>query len=281
MEGKYTTGLVNKEMPPQFHETVSTIIDALIKPECLKWDLFIALLLIVMKENNFVLLKTTEGRAISIPEYILNGKTKSSSIREASFVLNGFQNMPLKIIACPFTDVTLIIATIPEMHGETYSHCITLSRYINTSALGIPSDYINLTELISVLRDRIINPIKGSILHYHKYPSPNLFGLPDDIVHKILLCLAVRDVLSVGESCKKLYRIIKDDPLWFRLCNRDFPDQDKTSEDSWCETYIKLYLSEQGERSKSRYYGTSGFRQCSLLSRYIRRISDSRWEVIL
>ncbi|CAG9795521.1 unnamed protein product [Diatraea saccharalis] len=281
MEEKYSISLVNKELPPQFRQTVSAIIDTLINPECLKWDLFIALLLIIMKENNFHLLKTTEGNAISVEDYILNRKTIRSTIRETVFVLDGFQSMPFKVIICPLNDLALIIATIPDMHIETYTHCVKINRYINISTLGIPSDYINLKELITILGDRIVNPIKGSILNYHKYPSPNLFGLPDDIVHKILLYLAVKDVLYVGETCKKLYRIVKEDRLWYRICNRDFPGENKDEADSWFDVYIKLYVSERNEIWKNRYYGTSGYRECSHISDYMRRISNSRWEVIL
>lgn len=269
---------MNSEVTPQFHQTVSTLIEALIKPDCLKRDLFLALLLLVMKENDFVLLKGIDGGSITIADYIISKRSRKG---EAAFILNGFQHMPLKLITCPLNDTILIIVTVPELCKATYSLCVKLSRYINTSTLGIPSDFTNLKELLTDFKDKIVNPVKGTILNYHKFPSANLFGLPDDIIHQILLSLPIGDALNLSGSCKRLHRIVKEDSLWFRFYNRDFADQHKSEGECWRSVYIDAYTLKQQEKLELRGAVESSFEEFPDLPNYTRHVSETRWEVIL
>lgn len=270
---------MNNEVTPQFRQTVNALIEALIKPDCLKRDLFFALLLIVMKENDFVLLKGVDGGSIDIVHYITSKKSKNTY--EAVLVLNGFQYMPLKIITCPLKDTILIIGTIPELYKATYSLCVKLSRYLHTSPLGIPSHFTNLNELFTEFKDKIVNPVKGTILNYHKFPSANLFGLPDDIIHQILLSLPIGDVLNLSECCKRLHRIVKEDSLWFRLYNRDFAYKHKSERECWRNIYVEVYLMKQKEKIRLRSSVESSFQELADLPNYTRHVSDTRWEVIL
>lgn len=282
MEQKYKLNIMNKENEiPQFQQTVDSLIQALIKPDYLKRDLFFALLLIVMKENDFQLLKSVHGGPINIIDYMISKKAKNVT-HEAALVLNGFQDMPLKIIACPLNDTVLIIATIPELYNQTYSLCVKLNKYVHISSLGIPSHFTNVNELFTDFKDKIVNPVKGTILNYHKFPSANLFGLPDDIIHQILLSLTVGDVLNLSASCKRLHRIVKEDSLWFRLYSRDFPNKHKSEEKCWRDVYVEEYLLKQEEKFKlGGDVGLGSVREFAELPNYTSHVPDSRWEVIL
>ncbi|XP_028161924.1 uncharacterized protein LOC114353932 [Ostrinia furnacalis] len=278
MEQKYTNCNMTGESP-QFRQIMDPLIEALVKPDYLKRDLFFALLLIAMKENDFLLLKNVDSGSINIIDYMVTKKSKNV-IHEGSFVLNGFQDMPLKIIACPINDTILIIATIPELYKHAYSLCVKLNKFIHISPLGIPSHFTNLNELFIDFKDKIVNPVKGTILNYHKFPSANLFGLPDDIVHQILLSLAVRDVLNISECCKRLHRIVKEDSLWFRIYGRDFPNKHKSEERCWREAYVEEYLLKQEEKFTLRSDAETEFQDFAMPN-YTRHVPESRWEVIL
>lgn len=282
MESKHTNLDINNDIVHQFNQSLKVVIEMLIKPEDLRRDMLVALLYIIMKENGFLLLKGIGKKPIDIADYILAHRENDEYAHESVFVLKKFNDTPMKMIVCPLNDTILINVTIPEMYKETYSLCLKLSRYVVTSQLGIPSDLTNLHELFVLFKDKIVTPIKSSILNYHSRPSGNLSGLPEDVLSHIILWLPIKDVLNLSESCKRICDIVNTDSLWYLLYRRDFPDKHKSEGGDWREIYKGLYkLKQEAKFQPARNVSVGSFQEFAELPDFMRHVSDSRWEVIL
>lgn len=273
---------INEETPPQFQKTVNTLIETLIKPELFKQDLLFSLLLLLMKENDFRLLKGIGSDTISIVDYIVLMK-RCKTLHEAIFLLKGYENVTVKLIMSPINDIILINATLLEICAETYSICFLIGRYFiaQGSAFNIPTSFANIDELSIIFKDKIIAPIKNTILNYNSTPGCALCGLPVDILHLILIRLPLKDVLNLSESCKRINGIVNEDCLWSHLYGRDFPGKHKCDEKGWRDMYKELYalrLKEEREREMR-----SSVRPVDRIDRFMPRnfTADSRWEVIL
>ncbi|XP_048483708.1 uncharacterized protein LOC125489969 [Plutella xylostella] len=210
-------------LPLAFQRTMLPLIEELIKPKSLKNDLFFALLLVLMKDNDFVLLN--------------------------------------------------------ELPTETYSLCLPINHYIsmlNNSEVPI---FTNLDTLASLFTEKIIRPIKCAILNHHNSPSANFSGLPEDIIHEIVLKLTLRDVLSVSESCRRMYYAIKEDGLWLRLYKRDFGVEKNFNGKDWMSAYKSAYVLNTVTKAMERTMNDERFRDMVTYSDY--QGSTARWEVIL
>ncbi|XP_059059651.1 F-box only protein 7-like [Achroia grisella] len=282
MEKKLTTWNLNEQLYRQYYQTVRRVVETLIKPDSLKQDLLFALLLVIMKDNDFLQLEEIGRNVISTEDFLLSRKQKDIGMYESVLVLNGFQNTPLKIIASPLNDAILINATIPELYKETYSICLKVSNYVLTSDLGIPANFYNLNELVVTLKDKILNPIKSGILNYHSYPSANLSGLPEDIVDQIAMKLHIKDVIALSNSCKRMHMVINNERLWSDLFKRDFRDKHEIGGSDYMNKYKEEYISRRDAKFQLlSNIGSESFRQFAELPDYMRHGSDSRWEVIL
>lgn len=273
---------INEETPSQFQETVNTLIETLIKPECFKQDLLFSLLLVLMKENDFRLLKEIGKDTISIVDYIVLMK-RCKTIYEAVLLLKGYENITVKLIMSPMNDIILINATLLEICAETYSTCFPIGRYFISrgSAFNIPTSFANIDELSILIKDNIIAPVKNTILNYNSTPGCALCGLPVDILHLILIRLPLKDVLNLSESCKRINGIVNEDCLWSHLYGRDFPGAHKCEEKGWRDMYKEVYclkLKEERERQM-----LSAVLSMERVDRFMpgNFTADSRWEVIL
>lgn len=281
MERKYNERNIKDEAPLQFRETVNTLIEMLIKPECLKRDLFFALLLTLMNENDFQLLKGIGEQGIGIVDYVVSKNGLNNGVYSAVFVLKGYANTTARLIMCPMDDLVLITTTLPEMCIETYSVCLPIGRYITTSQLRIPMNCSNVNELRTGVKEKIITPIRSKIINHHNCPSGALCGLPSDVLHQIIVSLPIRDVLNLSESCRRINGVVNEDSLWSHLYNRDFPDC-KTDATEYQEMYKEIYIMKQQERFKlTTNVGNESFEEFIELSDYLRCVPDSRWDVIL
>ncbi|XP_030032684.1 uncharacterized protein LOC115449112 [Manduca sexta] len=279
MDINYTDRDLNEETTLQLKQTLNRLIETLIKPEHLKRDLFFAVLLYAMKQSDFILIKKL-GKPTTIQDNILEERIRDD-VYEAMFVLTEFEATAVKLIACFLQDVVLTIATIPQIKEATYSTCFTTNRYVLTSNIGIPMDFANLNELFFCFKEKIVMPLKSSILNHHRFSSGSLSGLPDDILHQILLSLPLRDVLNLSETCKRIYKVTIEESLWCRLYRRDYSNECKSGEKSWHDMYRDIYVMKQAEKFKlARNVGAETFEEFGELADYIRRV-DSRWEVIL
>ncbi|KAM3959272.1 F-box only protein 7 [Aphomia sociella] len=282
MERKYESFNVNDQLGRTFSQTVKEIVETLIKPDCLRQDLLFALLLIIMKENDFVQLKGIGKKSISVKDYFMSRKQKDFEMYESVFILNGFQDTPLKIIACPLNDTILINATIPELYKETYSICFNLSKYVVYSELGIPANFSNLDELYVTFKDRILSPIKSSILNFYRFPSANLSRLPEDVLRQIILKLSVKDIVALSKSCKRIHAIVNNERLWSELFKRDFQDKYETGGTEWHVTYKEQYkLNQEANIRQASNLRSFSFQQSTQSRDYMRHVSDSRRELIL
>lgn len=262
----------------QFQQTLNTLIETLIKPETLKRDLFFALLLIVIKENDFVL----KGNAdIDVVDYILAKRINGGPVYELAVVLNPFQDTPAKIIAC-FLNDTMLINSFIDANKETHSLCLPINRYIIMSSLGTPSGFNKMEELHDSLRVKIVIPMKSSILNYHSLPSSSLSGLPNDVLFQILLSLSITDVLNISESCKRLSKVVKEENLWSRLLRRDFPSMRNNKEVDWRTIYKESYIRKR-KREIEMAHNMMRENVIDEVDEWPedRPVRDSRWEVIL
>lgn len=273
---------INEETPPRFRETVNTLIETLIKPECFKQDLLFSLLLVLMKENDFRLLREIGNGAISIVDYIVLMK-KCKTTHEAVLLLKGYENITVKLIMSPMNDVILINATLLEICAETYSTCFPIGRYFISrgSAFNIPTSFANVDELSILFKDKIVAPIKNTILNYNSTPGCALCGLPIDVLHLILIRLPLKDVLNLSESCKRINGIVNEDCLWSHLYGRDFPGKHKCEEKGWRDMYKEVYSFKLKEERERQMLTTA--LSVERVDRFMPRnfTADSRWEVIL
>ncbi|XP_053614509.1 uncharacterized protein LOC128677583 [Plodia interpunctella] len=272
---KFAGMSANVEIVPHLNQTLKRLVESIVKPTRLRQDLMVTILLFIMKENGFVQLKDVCKDAITIEDYILSKKEKDITKYETVFLLRNFPNTPMKMIVSLLKDTILINATIPEMRKETYSLCLMPERYIINSGLGIPATLANVNELFVSFKDKIVTPVKSSILNCHRHPSGNLSGLPEDVILLIILKLSLRDVLNLSESCKRMYQIVNEDRVWYHLYVRDFAEH--KNEGSWHDMYKEAYITRSTVRSRSN----DGLRLSVSTEHVARCVSDSRWEVIL
>lgn len=266
-------------LPLAFQRTMLPLIEELIKPKSLKNDLFFALLLVLMKDNDFVLLNGNSEESKDIKEYIKEIKDQDAKQLEATHTMFGVKDMHVKIIVTFLNDVALINGTISELPTETYSLCLPINHYISMlSNLEVPT-FTNLDTLASLFIEKIIRPIKCAILNHHNSPSANFSGLPEDIIHEIVLKLTLRDVLSVSESCRRMYYAIKEDGLWLRLYKRDFGVEKNFNGKDWMSAYKSAYVLNTVTKAMERTMNDERFRDMVTYSDY--QGSTARWEVIL
>lgn len=271
------TSYRNKAISPLFHRTLNELIEALFMPETLKRDLFFAILLIVIKENGF---KQQENTEIDVVNYILQKKRDRREAYEIHIVLYPYEDTTANIIACAPND-TMLINAIIESTKETHSLCLPINEHLTTSRLGIPSAFSQLEKLVTSIKEKIVIPVKHSILSYHGQPCSNLYGLPDDALFHILLCLSLTDILNVAQSSKKLNKVLKKDNLWSQLYKRDFPNI-KNRDSNWRSAYRKEYAEKNKQKAMKPSIIVSGniIDDDDEWPDYMP-VRDSRWAVIL
>lgn len=245
MDGKYSTWDMNRGISLQLQQTLNTLMETLIKPETLKRDLFFALILIVIKENDFVL---KGNREINVVDCILSKKMDERTIYEVDVILNQFQDTPAKIIASPLSDMMLINTVIPKINKDTYALCLDVNEYVLFNSTDTVPTFDKLDLLFTIFKEKIIIPIMTSILNYHNKPSCSLHGLPDDVLYKILGKLPLKDVINVSKSCKRLNRLLEEERLWSLLCRNHFSIKTKNSRETWQNTYKNNYFIKQRNR---------------------------------
>ncbi|KAI8419824.1 hypothetical protein MSG28_008462 [Choristoneura fumiferana] len=272
MEREHTKRVLNEKLPLQQLQTLDSLIEVLIRPRQLKRDLFFALLLILMRENDFLQIKAPNEPAIDVPSYILSARKKNRDIYEATLILNHFQDSPIKLLASLLSDVMLLNVVILRT-SETYATCLHVNRYVLTSNLRIPHSFANFEELSKIVK-AFMSPVKSCVFNQYKSEQGSLLSIPEAIILRILLNLRVRDVLNLSESCKRMNCIVKEDLVWSRLYSRDFSDAHKYDGRGWLDMYKGIYVA-------SRRREANNVQDPLEFSDRMRRAENPRWEIIL
>ncbi|XP_063626521.1 uncharacterized protein LOC134798111 [Cydia splendana] len=241
MEWIHTKPFLNEKLPLQQRQALDSLIEVLIEPRRLERELFFSLLLILMRENDFLQIKAPNECAIDISDYILSTRKKNTDIFEATFVLNGYQDLPIKIFATPLPNALLLNSIIPDT-GHSYAVCLEPRSFLDISELGIPYSIKNFSGLKRTVKE-ITDPIKSCILNQYNTKRGTLLSLPKAVILEILLKLPIKDVLNLSESSKIMNCIVKEDRVWSRLYNRDFSEAHKFEGWSWLDQYREIYVS--------------------------------------
>lgn len=272
MEREHTKRVLNEKLPLEQLQTLDSLIEVLIRPRQLKRDLFFALLLILMRENDFLQIKAPNEPAIDVPSYILLARTKNSDIYETTLFLNHFQDTPIKLLASPLSDVMILNVVILGT-SVTYATCLHVNRYVLTSNLRIPHSFANFEELANIVKT-FMSAVKSCVFNQYKSEQGSLLSIPEAIILRILLNLRVRDVLNLSESCKRMNCIVKEDLVWSRLYSRDFSDAHKYGERGWLDMYRGIYVA-------SRRREANNVQDPLEFSDRMRCEENPRWEIIL
>lgn len=93
---------------------------------------------------------------------------------------------------------------------STRSLAISMNRYFVTSKLNpvnFPNCFRNLRELSVKVKNELFLPIRNDIFSKSSCKSiyPSLHGIPDDCILLIFKYLKLKDVISLGKSCKSIH----------------------------------------------------------------------------
>ncbi|XP_045490945.1 uncharacterized protein LOC123690878 [Colias croceus] len=246
-----------EDVPILLKTIIEQLLSQNVRTESMQKDVFFVLIIIMMLENGFMPVKNEASSIDSssiLDAYKLSQLKKESGIYKETFLLMGLHGVTVDLIMSPVGSTVIVNAVRKDISSETYSVCLPLSRYIvSTQASTIPMMFRDLKHLCSLFKNKIICPVKSSILNFCGYPSASLAGIPDDIFFSLMMLLNVKDILSVSKTCKRLNVLLKNDSLWHALCKRDFNNSTE-SECDWKKIYIEKYKAEQ-QRKASRPFG--------------------------
>lgn len=263
---------ISEAIPHLLKETT----EKLLKENYSDKDIFDSLILVIMIENNFLLLNNNGEVITDLFEYIVTLRENEIENLIATFVFDGLDDMPFKIITSPLGELVLINAFLTTIR-TTFSVCIPLNKYIVAGENNENLKFQELKDFTRIFKDNVITPLKSKILHYYRYASASLLGLPPEILLEILLILPVNDVINIGKTCRRMNHFIKQERLWYFMCKRDF-SQEHLPTTNWRELYKSLYaLREERLLQDSTDDGeySQYFETVSLMD------NNSRYDIIL
>ncbi|XP_050672530.1 F-box only protein 7-like [Leptidea sinapis] len=242
-------------------------------------DLFFILIVVLMLENGFSpVTQTSSGQleynSQALKEQLFDQKT--DTYRD-TFILSGLHDIVVDIIMSPLGSATIVNAIVNNKNSEIYSVCLPVSRYVvSPQASTIPMMFRDLKHLSNIFRNKIVAPVKSSILSYCGYPSASLLGIPEDTFFSIMMLLDTTDILNVLKTCKRIKAIIDSPCFWHSLFKRDFGSIEHSEDINWKQQYKEKYEDQQSKKPSSA--GTMhDFMDVSDMVSYI---DNPLWEII-
>lgn len=269
------------EVPQLLEEIIKKLTVKNKGSDSLQKDYMFLLIIVSMIENGFFPvdsdLQTFEPNSINADQI---SKWKSDmGTYEALFVEGSFYNV-VRVIMSPLGAMVLVNAVIHDLDSETYTVCIPISRYIvSPQSTNIPKIFRDLKQFSISLKNKVIAPVKSRIFSSNGCASASLIGLPEEVLHKIMMKLSVRDVLNVSETCNTMRILLKSDSFWHDMLKRDYPNYQIREESGWRERYIIKYKSENDLKLLRTSMGT--MHDYMEYSDYVSYIDNPMWNVFL
>lgn len=273
-------------------EKVSPILDEIIRKilyqskcsESRQKDFLFVLIIVLMIENGFYPMKNRTEIIENIKsidaEQLRNWKTAMGAM-EAIFVLNGFENIPVKLIISPLGATAVVNLVIYDLDSETYSVCLPMSRFVvSPQASSIPMIFRDLKHLSVTFKNKIISAVKSRILTHCGYASASLMGLPEEVVYEIMRRLPVADVVNTSLTCRRLRFLIGNTSLWHELYKRDFGNVD-TERSDWKTLYKEKYTDQRENRLRQISRAAGTMHDYMDYSDYISYIDNPMWDIII
>ncbi|XP_050345257.1 uncharacterized protein LOC126770130 [Nymphalis io] len=274
-----------QKLPPKFEEVVKGVIKKTQSPELIQKDIFLTLIIYMLTENGFVpvvrdTLKSDSVKVLDINQ-ISMWWSLSTEVCEIIFILAGFSDIPVKLLMCPLATTVLINVFINDVNSDVYSICLPISQYVaSPEATPIPMIFRDLKQLTYMFKNKIVTPVKSSILSYCGYSSASLIGLPEEVLLNILLSLPINDVINVAQTCKRLASLLESSRLWHKLLIRDFSKEVVSEKNDWKKLYKDAYIAQKEERRRScRLTGT--LHDLMDFSDFVSYIDNPLWDVII
>ncbi|XP_046964788.1 uncharacterized protein LOC124533498 [Vanessa cardui] len=272
-----------QKIPPKFEEIIKGIITKTQPPELTQKDIFLALIIYMFVENGFVpivqdTIKSDSVDVLDVKQ--LSTLTLNTGACEITFILTGFNDIPVKLLMCPLASTVLVNVFISDVNSEVYSICLPINTFVaSPEAATIPMIFRDLRQLTYIFKNKIVAPVKSSILCYCGYSSASLFGLPEEVLLNILLTLPINDIINVAKTCKRLSVLLENSRLWHKLFLRDFTEVVSDSND-WKKLYKDTYIAQKEERRRScRLTGT--LHDLMDFSDFVSYIDNPLWDVII
>lgn len=216
-----------------------------------KQDLFYTFVIILFVENKFVPVIDDAEHEIPLNTELIT-KWKTSSGLEGLFCLKGFGNIKVKVVVNFVGEMILINVVLSDLNNESYSGCLHPQFCSNTMKQSISSIsdlFLNADDMTLDFKNKIISPVRSSILTSYYLPSPSLLGLPNEVLHKILLFLKLKDIMNLSSTCWKFNTAIEGNKnLWHRLFCIHFSNIHHSNINNWYTAYKEASL----ERDKKR-----------------------------
>lgn len=274
-----------EKIAPLLHEIVKRILSESKTFDAIQKDFLFVLIVVLMIENGFLLLNCDLEVMDPMKSFDMVQLSKwklPSGIYETFFIISGFRNITLKLIMSPLGATVLVNVVANELNFETYSICIPISRYVvSPQATSIPMIFRDLKHFSTTFKNKIVTPVKSSVLTHHGYPSASLIGLPEEVLFKIMLHLPVADILNICKVSTRLKVLLENDSLWYYLCKRDFECNSQADVRNWKELYKQIYSVELDKKLRSRNRGAGSMHDYMDYSDYVSYIDNPLWNVII
>lgn len=249
-----------EEVPKQFEEIVKNILSHNKNLDLIQKDIFVTLIVYIISENGLTPVtynntSTVDYEIVNLDQ-VINWK-QPSGVYEIALIMAGFNDINLKLIMLPLCSAILIDIFINNGNCEVYTVCLPMSRYIVLpESTTISKMFHDIKHLSYTLKNRIINPVKSSILSYFGYSSASLIGLPEELFFKILLYLPVIDIMNTGKTCRRFSLLLNNENLWHKLFKRDFKNKKIDTGKDWKSSYRDAYSCIQPSRTSRNLRGT-------------------------
>ncbi|CAH2086556.1 unnamed protein product [Euphydryas editha] len=278
------------KLPSEFEEMIKGIItrkQSTHSLESIRKDIFLTLIVFVMTENGFVPVFQKSVKDDSETKTDMDQMSEWRFNREKceiDFILAGFRDIPVKLILCPLGMTALINVFISDVNSEVYSVCLSINQYVvSPDALIVPMIFQNLKQFSNIFKNKIVTPVKSSILTYCGYSSASLLGLPEELLFNIFLRLPINDIINVSQTCKKLALLLENHSFWHKLLLRDFKKELVDATDDWKQLYKKAYVAQQQSMPWSCQVGcrTGTLHDLMDFSDFVSCIDNPLWDIIL
>ncbi|XP_026495252.2 uncharacterized protein LOC113400074 [Vanessa tameamea] len=268
-----------QKLPLKFEEIIKGIITKSQSPELTQKEIFLTLIIYMFIENGFVPVVQDTSTSDVLNIHQISTWTLSTGACEITFILTGFNDIPVKLLMCSLATTVLVNVFINDVNSEVYSICLPINEYVaSPEAATIPMIFGDLRKLTYIFKNKIVSPVKSSILCYCGYSSASLFGLPEEVLLNILLTLPINDVINVAITCKRLALLLENSRLWHKLFLRDFTEVVSDTND-WKKLYKDAYIAQKEERRRScRLTGT--LHDLMDFSDFVSYIDNPLWDVI-
>lgn len=274
-----------EKISPILDEIMQRIISEKEPNDSSQKDFLFVLLTVLMIENGMFPLDDDSEMISSIDRINYKQLTKWKTplgLMDASFLLNKFEKLPLKLVMSPLGAAVLVNVIITDLDNETYSVCLPVSRYVvSPQASTIPMIFRDLKHLSMLFKNKIVTPVKSRILDHCGYPSASLKGMPEEVFFKIILYLNVTDIINVAQTSRKMQMLLENEILWHELYKRDFENVLPPEGSDWKTLYRDKYVMNKDERLRARHRGAGTMHDNMDYSDYVSYIDNPMWNVVI